>query len=329
LPNRAIRPSGAYRFDAAPCRAALYLEGVTFEADLRAVLSRELEHGVDDVRHLELLTLHGLCVAYANWSSRFPEPKPRRPHLSRELERRLKSDSVLRRTVREVIDEIAAGVDLERRLSKDVEISVNSPDVSKRRRHRDLDRFLSAWGLHHLHLGRRPKDGSRVASSVLLFVSFIGDDAYLVGAFPHGAWDRDDLLRIMAENWPGDSGPLLESRQELSLAVPISEGDRAQLRKSNVATFFPHRGRLYAARSPLTLSGTSMHHSEWANRVVRSVGCATAALATSPSSLVERARALGTEPAPQPSWRIATRDHQLAVVDERSDALVPLFDFLE
>lgn len=301
---------------------------MALEDDLRGILQRELAPGVDDLGHVEAMETHDLLVTYANWANRFPTPIPRQVIYSRELMRRLKRDGALRRWIRTVDREVTNGVDLERRLSQDVEISHNSPSAPRRRRYRDLDRFLSAWGLHHLHLGPRPQDGSRVRSSMLLFVAFVQNRAYFVGAFPHGTWDRDILLAIMADNWPDDDdAPLIPIRGALGLERPISETDRVALRKGHVSTFFEHGNRVYAARSGITAAGTAMHSTQWANNVMRSLDTVQKLVERDPTELRHLFQRMGEAPARQPTWRIGVRDKVLVITDDHSRAHAPLLHF--
>ncbi|WP_416954429.1 hypothetical protein ACNKF0_19240 [Nocardioides sp. T5] len=301
---------------------------MALEDDLRVIMQRELAPGVDDLAHLEAMETHDLLATYANWANRFPTPIPRQVIYSRELIRRLKRDGALRRWIRTVDHEVTNGVDLERRLSRDVDISHNSPSAPRRRRYRDLDRFLSAWGLHHLHLGPRPQDGSRVRSSTLLFVAFVQNRAYFVGAFAHGTWDRDILLAIMADNWPDDDhAPLIPIRGALGLERSISEEDRVVLRKGHVSTFYERGNRIYAARSGITTAGTAMDSTQWANRVMRSLDAVQNLVEHDPTELLKQFQRLGGSPTSQPTWKIVVRDKVLVVADERSETHAPLLQF--
>lgn len=293
------------------------------EEDLRAVLVNELSPGSDDSVELARQSTLDLLSAYANWSLRFPQAVPRTVLRSRELNRFLKRSGDLAAQARVVLREIERGDDLELRLSRDVTISWSSPKAPKRRQLQRLDRFLYAWGIHHLHLGNR-RAGVRVQSQQLLFVSFIADSAYAIAVMPHRAWDQDVLLRIAADNWP-ENGPLLSSSREMSLGVDLSEDDRAALRRGHVSTSLPHNGRLYSSRDSLTVAGTSMTAATWAIREFERLKRAEKAFVDDPGMIIDelQRRWPGTHLS-QPKWSIAIRDRAFAVVDSVSGKHLPL-----
>jgi hypothetical protein len=45
-------------------------------------------------------------------------------------------------------------------------------------------------------------DGFVERTGSLLYVFFKPDDAYLIGIFPHRAWVREEVIRIMVREWP-------------------------------------------------------------------------------------------------------------------------------
>lgn len=285
---------------------------VNLERDMRALLLDDLTTATAHPERLAQLSTGDLLVVYANWALRHPPVKPRTVHLSRELRRRLSRPGELSNSVRVVLGEIAAGADLSGRLSSDVAVAWVPPEANRRKRLRTLDRYLYAWGIHHLHLGQRTSSRHR-RTGELLFVCFVDNDAFALDALPHQAWNTDQLLRIAADNWP-DDGPLLRLSGAIGLAQPVTEQDRVELRNGNVSTFFPHKGRVYGARDSLTLAGTSMRAASWASLQLQNLNRAAQLLRTTPECLSD---ALGTPPgsAGERHWRLTVMDGGFAVQD--------------
>lgn len=116
--------------------------------------------------------------------------------------------------------------------------------------------MLAERGLHHLHLGA--DEGSRFVARTteLLFVAFRDDDAYLVGALPHGAWARREVLERMVRNWP-DAELLMQARGVIGLEQDYSDADRLKLMLGGVSTAIEIDGSVYMGLGQTT-AGTPM-----------------------------------------------------------------------
>jgi hypothetical protein len=206
-------------------------------------MMRELP--IDPTGSMRELDFRSLHQDYATWRGRVPTARPRRVHISPELlanRDRLPYGDGLAAVLREV----ASGDDLRPRMSTAIEHAY-APWVptllARRPSERHLDRLLSDWGLHHLHLGaaphrKRPDFVKRTPH--VLFVAFKPDDAYLVDVAEHesdGAnWSALAILEVIVRNWP-DAGILDTSHYALRLSNGNwSDADRQKLRRAGIST---------------------------------------------------------------------------------------------
>ena len=292
---------------------------VDLESDLRAVLLDELRPYTRDVVEIEALTVGDLLTAYANWACRFPSVQARTVHLSAELDRFLRRGGQQNKEVRSVLSEIERGDDLEARLSEDVKVAWAAQTAPKGRQLKSRDRFLAAWGIHHLHLVARRPGAKRTRSSHLLYVVFAERVAYALAVLPHRAWDGDALLRIAAENWP-DGGPLRVNNFATGLSATYSEEERVELWKAGGNTPFEHRGRFYIGSDSISVAGTSLNAAQWAGQqwhdLMRAIDALTDAPERVGAELRRRfpSRTLGAD------WRLVVRDGDFNVMEATSGA---------
>lgn len=213
------------------------------ERAMKRFMLRELP--IDRSCTLRELDVRGLQSIYATWRGRVPVVMPRRVHISDELmrneDRQEYADGLAA-----VVREIAFGEDLRPRLSTAIEHAYElkpPPYLAPRLSGQQHDRLLADWGIHHLHLStkshhRRPEFLARTRQ--VLFVAFVGLDAYLIDLRPHesaGAnWSELAILEIVVRNWP-DAGILLSSVWATGLSGGNwSDADRRRLREHGVAT---------------------------------------------------------------------------------------------
>ncbi|MDD1617780.1 MAG: hypothetical protein LUQ28_15185, partial [Methylococcaceae bacterium] len=63
------------------------------------------------------------------------------------------------------------------------------------------DEMMNDWGIHHLHLGERGKNGRIKRTGELLFVKFTHDCAYFIGIYDHSSWTRKNIIEVVHSNW--------------------------------------------------------------------------------------------------------------------------------
>lgn len=294
------------------------------EADLRAVILAELVEHTEYPRQLAALGTQELLSVYGNWANRFPPVQPRTVNPSRELVALVSGAGPVARAADAVLAEIEGGIDLEYRLSKDVDVAWVPPEEPRKKRLRQLDRYLAAWGIHHLHLGSPDLRTGRARSKDLLYVVFADDQAYALAVLPHGEWHRDRLLHIAADNWP-DGGPLMTSNWIVGLEREFSETERADLFNANVAVPFTRHGRVYSARDNVSLAGTSLGAQAWANETHFDLEKAVKLLEHEPQLVEVAMRRRFPHLIVGPAvWAIEIRNKAFAVVDRNSGAYMRL-----
>ena len=239
------------------------------EQDLRDAVLGLLPHDPADRTGLQKWSAHNLLTTLHNWWSRLIPAMPRRVHRSNTLAlnqamRKWGTASGVARVVRK----IERGEDLTPHLSTRIQTTHEPVDGSKWRA--DLDLMLNHWGIHHLHLGHELRaDGHVDRTGDLLYAAFTPTDAYLIDVRPHGHWASQDLIAIVARNWP-DAGIIHRARHATGLAgEPPTDDDVADLRKAGVNTGpIPVDGHLWWMGSGLTLAGASLASSRWAMAVI-------------------------------------------------------------
>lgn len=191
----------------------------------------------DSSGDLASMPLRQLLAVYWTWRERFPLPRPRRVHHSRELD----ADPAAQRYASEHAElerKIMAGEDLTPHLSDRVETAYISEQqrqsIPRRRRDADRDRLLAAWGVHHLHLSNVEGKGRfNQRGGDLLFAIFQSDDAYLLGVYPHDDWERVGLVEVIVRNWP-NAGLFLKSNFARGQTARFTDEDRRVLRRANI-----------------------------------------------------------------------------------------------
>lgn len=170
------------------------------DVDVVAAVEANVPASVSGREILATLDATEAWNAYRAWRWRFISKRPRTVHLSRELQADLQQlPTQEAAAIWAVLKEIKRGDDLTVRLSK---LTRHFHDPRGRN---DRDRMLNDWGVHHLHLGPRIDNQTPVErSGPLLFVSVLEDDAYAAIALPHGNWADEDVLRVLADNWPDE-----------------------------------------------------------------------------------------------------------------------------
>ncbi|MFJ8267239.1 hypothetical protein [Peribacillus asahii] len=124
---------------------------------------------------------------YFNFVRRLISPLPRKVLISKEFY----CPEELKEGLDIIIEKIQKGVNLKPHLSKNI-LNLNYHD--------DL---LNDWGIHHLHLGTTiDKSGFSNRTGPVLFVRFDNKHAYIINAMKHGSWAKQEMIRIIHNNWP-------------------------------------------------------------------------------------------------------------------------------
>jgi hypothetical protein len=179
---------------------------VTVRADYFAQLQAEMVHVLPTQSRREktafaALDLHEQAWRFMNWQSRLVHPHPR--HVNKAIGfDSLPTVRTNRPAVEALLSSLVRGDEVDRHLSRDVSQGYCMHPAAQKDGP-DFDLLLNEWGIHHLHLGRSPKQGGRRArSNELLYVIFGRRVAFVLAVAPHGAWASRRLIEATVGSWP-------------------------------------------------------------------------------------------------------------------------------
>jgi hypothetical protein len=173
-----------------------------------------------------------LAVLYAAMKQRSISPRPRTVYWSPELKSKLAIlDDVIAHALKTIETESLTGMDLNQRMSRDVE------DVECH------DNLFNDLGILHLHLGVRKPNPMEfvVRSGKLLFVMVREHDIYFLDLLDHDVFKYSSpaLLEIVHRNWPEliaeyrcddvfvplEHRPALQEKRRSGFAIPTTMSD--------------------------------------------------------------------------------------------------------
>lgn len=234
---------------------------INLEQDLRDFIMAEMPYdksSPSDISELNGMDISKLTIIFHNWCNRLVSNKNRTVHQSKEFQSNPLT-SKFNVAVKEVIHNIQNGISLTPRLSRQVAVYGYIESSSSKKFDKDL--MLNDWGVHHLHLGTGPysQDPRFIdRTDELMFVFFKSTEAYIIDIMPHGSWTSEHIVRTAIKNWPSaDLFP--ELKGVLPSSTSITERERAQLRKSHVATPIDIDGRVYMAPGIISTAGISFY----------------------------------------------------------------------
>ena len=247
---------------------------------LERVARRHVEAALppDPSGELAAMGLAKLLMIYGNWRGRFVPQRPRKVHVSDELEAEIAGHPRWSAAAQTVFEEIRAGADLTPRLSTNVDVAY-VPEADRKTGGGldvDLDAALAHNGLHHLHLGHDEGGQFVSRSDDLMFAAFRDEDAYIVGVYPHGAWGRRELLQRIVRNWT-TADLLLKADGVVGLSQDYTDEERWQLMKAGVTVLIEIDGAVYAplgqtaGRTPMEVT-QRVNALMWELRYVREQG---------------------------------------------------------
>ena len=106
------------------------------------------------------------------------------------------------------------------------------------------DKMLADWGVQHFHLSTKVEhDGYVKRTNELLFLRITNDEAYLIGIFNHGEWEKIDIVEILHSEWPESIKHFKMNRIQSIKNKPTSS-DIKLLRK-NIDNIFPSSNCCY------------------------------------------------------------------------------------
>jgi hypothetical protein len=188
---------------------------------------------------------------YFNWLNRAIRPKPRKVHISKELN----CHAPLQKGLDLIIQKIEKGEELIPHLSRKIK------DINY------SDQLLNDWGIHHLHLGTLiEKDGfvqrnPRVSQlyNYLLYARFDEENAYLIDVMDHDSFSNQRLIQIIHYNWP-ETIKRFKVDEAFTLDNPVSNEFVKELRNMGGTYFIEaEKGVIYAPiGGGYSVAGTSV-----------------------------------------------------------------------
>lgn len=98
------------------------------------------------------------------------------------------------------------------------------------------DSLLNDWGIYHLHLGTSIEaDGFIKRTGPVLFARFDMSSAYLINVMGHGSWTKQEMIRVLHDNWP-DSIEMYRLKGVIGLSHIPTDEDVKTARKVGVNT---------------------------------------------------------------------------------------------
>ena len=193
------------------------------------------EHGVQSDKDGE-----DLWYDFFNLQKKSVSPRKRIVHYSKEFA----CPSEVEPGLKLLVQKFENGDDVSLHLSKDA----TSPS--------EFDGLLYDWGIYHFHLGETidHQTGRIERTGPVLFAKIDNENVYCINVYSHGKivqqpWAKQDLLKIIHNNWPQTIAKWkLPDGIELcpeSIALP-SDSQYAFLRRSGISTaIFVDKGIAY------------------------------------------------------------------------------------
>ena len=174
---------------------------VNIEQSLRDLLKSKLRYNKEcpiTESELDTMNIRYLYLVFWNWFNRFISLKPRKVHISKELQANPLYEQ-FHEGIADIIAKLEQGVSLSSRLSKGTHFGYEAESSASTQ---DKDLLLSDWGFHHLHLGINiDSSGYYKRHGQILFLKITDTDAYLINIGPHQFADKE-LVRVFLANWP-------------------------------------------------------------------------------------------------------------------------------
>lgn len=161
-----------------------------------------------------------ICFMYFNLKKRLIEPKPRNILLSNVFN--------CPDEYKDALDAIIIKIKQGRNLKPHLSTKLYKLDYN--------DDMLNDWGIYHLHLGTKLDNKGFVnRTGPLLYAFFDDNNAYFINVLYHGAWTKQDIIKIVHNNWP-ESIEQYKLNGVIELETQITDDDLKKLRRAHINT---------------------------------------------------------------------------------------------
>jgi hypothetical protein len=185
-----------------------------FRDEIVKVLPRA-PNNQSSLESLRAMSTQQLIIAYVTWRMRLIPAKPRTVRLWSGGVQPIQFQ-LAKRTLKPLLDKVAAGGDLTPHLSDLVRRKgVILPGASPQHKRQDIDMVLTRHGLHHFHVGVAGAGNPKGRSAALVFAEVLEKEFRIVAlsdhrAFEQGSSEQRRFLRIcmsyMAKDVPPGQG---------------------------------------------------------------------------------------------------------------------------
>lgn len=177
-------------------------------------------------------TVEELLLLVLNHELKTVRTAPRTVRKSKEFDNKLRLlDLSKQRAAADIIQKIENGEDINPHLSK----SSVKP--------KETDGLRADWNIYHLHISNHKKNVSDkfyAHTGPVMFVQIAATEVYFIDIYSHGSgfpetWTRQELLKIVNENWPHLLDPF-RLKSVSAVAHAPTDLELKQLRGGNVST---------------------------------------------------------------------------------------------
>lgn len=146
------------------------------------------------------------------------------------------------------------------------------PHLSKQLTDLDYnDSLLNDWGIYHIHLGENLEtngSGFIQRTGSVLFVRIDKDKAYFINVLPHGSWTKQQMVKVIHDNWPKSIESYL-FKDIIGLSHVPTDDDIKIMRKYGVnsaveiepgVVYAPIGGGMTTAKTSIEVTQVLMHY---------------------------------------------------------------------
>lgn len=231
----------------------MYRANLNFDSDFDEMLVNELSdynYSVDPTMDSEKIRMK-----YFNFKRRLIQPIPRQVLISKEFS----CPTELQKGFEIVRSKLEKGENLTPHLSK------NLTDLDYN------DSLLNDWKIYHLHLGENLEangSGFIQRTGPVLFVRIDNDKALLINVLPHGSWTKQQMVKVIHDNWPESIASYL-MKDVIGLSHVPTDDDIKTMRKFGVnsaieiepgVVYAPIGGGLTTAKTSIEVSMALIHY---------------------------------------------------------------------
>jgi len=180
------------------------------------------------------------------------------------------------------------------------------------------DGLLNDWGIHHFHLDGSVENGFTERTELLLFAYVTESAAYCINILPHESWAKQDLIKILHDEWPR---PISRYRLDaVGLEQQLTDKEVAELRKAGVLTPVQvEEGVVYAPiGGGISTAGTSNQSGVQADHYLWRIGKIEEQVKENAEIYIRKIMEQGLSPGKPPNFKLLVDKEELHVLEIHS-----------